>query len=136
MRADKVDLNARIAEIDSLDRDGCLDLWREIFGRPPPKHLSPQFMRRVLLHEVQTRVLGRVSRTTEQRLKNAARGRQSATIARSGSRLLRERNGRTSHFEVLDGVYLMDGKSWRSLSAIAGHITGARWSGPRFFRVQ
>jgi hypothetical protein len=27
----------------------------------------------------------------------------------------------------------MDGKTYRSLSAIARRITGAQWSGPRFF---
>ena len=31
---------------------------------------------------------------------------------------------------------VLDGKVWRSLSAIARHITGAHWSGPRFFGVQ
>ena len=31
---------------------------------------------------------------------------------------------------------VLDEKVWRSLSAIARHITGARWSGPRFFGVQ
>ena len=29
--------------------------------------------------------------------------------------------------------YLMDGKTYRSLTAIAKRITGANWSGPRFF---
>jgi hypothetical protein len=29
--------------------------------------------------------------------------------------------------------YVLDGKTYTSLSAIARHITGARWSGPRFF---
>ncbi|WP_343081659.1 DUF2924 domain-containing protein [Ostreiculturibacter nitratireducens] len=27
----------------------------------------------------------------------------------------------------------MDGRTWPSLSAIAKHITGTIWSGPRFF---
>ena len=29
--------------------------------------------------------------------------------------------------------YVLDGKAYSSLSAIARHITGAKWSGPRFF---
>jgi len=49
---------------------------------------------------------------------------------------VREWNGRTYQVEVKDGAYVMDGKSWRSLSALAKHITGAHWSGPRFFGVQ
>jgi len=130
------DLSKRLAVIDTLDRDGCLTLWPEMFGRPPPKYLSPQFMRRVLMYETQCEALGDLSRTTEQRLKKASAGASAAPRARPGCRLVREWNGRTYQVEVTHGGYVMDGKSWRSLSAIARHITGARWSGPRFFGVQ
>ena len=50
-----------------------------------------------------------------------------------GAHLVREWNGRTYQVEVVDGGYRMDGKIWPSLSAIAKHITGTTWSGPRFF---
>ena len=50
-----------------------------------------------------------------------------------GSRLIREWRGRTHTVEVLDRGFRCDGKQYRSLSAIARAITGARWSGPRFF---
>lgn len=43
------ELPKRLVEIDLLDPDGCLKLWREMFGPLPPKYLSPQFMRRVLM---------------------------------------------------------------------------------------
>ena len=42
-------------------------------------------------------------------------------------------NGRTYQVEVTQSGYVMDGKSYRSLTAIAKRITGANWSGPRFF---
>ncbi len=51
----------------------------------------------------------------------------------SGARLLRDWNGRTHVVDVTEGGFLFDGKSYRSLSAIARQITGAQWSGPRFF---
>ena len=129
-------LPKRLAEIDRLDRDGCLNLWREMFGRLPPKYLSPQFTRRVLIYETQPRALGGLSRMTEQRLKKAYLGAPAAPIAKPGAQLVCEWNGRTYHVEVIENGYLMDGKRWRSLSAIARHIAGARWSGPRFFGVQ
>lgn len=50
-----------------------------------------------------------------------------------GAHLVREWNGRTYQVHVVEGGFEMDGKTWRSLSAIAKHITGATWSGPRFF---
>lgn len=122
--------------IGELDRPGCLDCWREVFGRPPPKHLSLQFMKRVLTWELQNRELGGLSTKTERRLRHIASGKIPIPKARPGSHLVREWNGRTYQVEVVDGGYVLDGKSWRSLSAIAKHITGAHWSGPRFFGVQ
>jgi hypothetical protein len=52
---------------------------------------------------------------------------------RAGMHLVREWNGRTYQVEVLEKGFQLDGKPYRSLSAIARKITGAHWSGPRFF---
>lgn len=53
----------------------------------------------------------------------------------AGTRLVREWNGRMHVVEVTDDSFVWDGKSYRSLSAIAKRITGAHWSGPRFFNL-
>lgn len=137
MSGDQPDeLSILIAEIDALERAQCLDRWRDVFGRPPPKYLSPQFIKRVLIWELQNRVLCRLSVKTERRLKQIASGKAPPVAAKPGSHLVREWNGRTYQVEVVEDGYVMDGKTWRSLSAIARHITGAHWSGPRFFGVQ
>jgi len=52
---------------------------------------------------------------------------------KTGSRLMREWNGRMHIVEVIDNGFVLDGKTYRSLSAVARRITGAHWSGPRFF---
>ena len=52
---------------------------------------------------------------------------------KAGGRYLREWGGVTHVVEVEDGHYLWQGKPWPSLTAIARQITGAHWSGPRFF---
>ncbi|SFM79159.1 DUF2924 domain-containing protein [Shimia aestuarii] len=129
-------LEDAIVAVEELDRPGCLDQWREAFGRLPPKYLSPQFMRRVLIWQLQNRLLGGLSAKTERQLKQITSGNAPPTVAKPGSHLVREWNGRTYQIEVIDGGYVMDGRTWRSLSALARHITGARWSGPRFFGVQ
>jgi hypothetical protein len=130
------DLSILITEIDAFDRADCLECWRETFGRSPPKYLSPQFMKRVLIWEMQNRELGGVSARTTRRLQQISAGKPVPTMAKPGSCLVREWNGRTYQVEVTGSDYVMDGRSWRSLSAIARHITGAHWSGPRFFGVQ
>lgn len=54
-------------------------------------------------------------------------------VVRPGSRLIREWNGRTHIVDVAETGYVFDGKTYRSLTAIAKRITGVHWSGPRFF---
>ncbi len=53
-----------------------------------------------------------------------------------GSRFLREWNGVTHVVERTEVGYLWNGKVHASLSGIARAITGAHWSGPRFFGVK
>ena len=50
-----------------------------------------------------------------------------------GTRLAREWHGQMHHVLITDAGYSYNDKSYSSLSAIARRITGASWSGPRFF---
>ena len=122
---------------DVLDRAGCLDLWKTWFGCEAPRYLSAVFMRKALAHEDQCRVLGGLSAADVRALRSIAGGKRSvvrgAPVLSAGAHLVREWNGRTYQVEVTKSGYLMDGKSYRSLTAIARRITGANWSGPRFF---
>ena len=126
-----------VDRIVELDREACLPLWRETFGIKAPKRLSVEFMRRALAHEVQARAFGPIAKRTRRVLTSVAAvpgaaGRLPVRMS-PGARLLREWNGRTHEVEVLPDGYLWKGRRFRSLSAVAREITGARWSGPRFF---
>ncbi len=50
-----------------------------------------------------------------------------------GAKLTREWRGETHTVIVLEDGFEWRGRKWRSLSSIAREITGAHWSGPRFF---
>ena len=50
-----------------------------------------------------------------------------------GARLVREWHGRTHTVTVTDDGFEYDGTSYPSLTKIAKKITGAHWSGLRFF---
>ena len=52
---------------------------------------------------------------------------------RPGARLIREWRGRTHTVVVTEDGFEYAGKPYSSLSKIAQAITGAHWSGPRFF---
>ena len=60
---------------------------------------------------------------------------EGAPKIRVGARLVREWNGRTHTLTVEEEGFTYAGRSYRSLTAIAREITGARWSGPRFFGI-
>jgi hypothetical protein len=129
--------------IASLDRDACRAHWVRRFGHVPPRHISVQLMRKALAHEAQVDRFGGhsigIRRALQAALKverKGARGtssRRPPPGLRPGVQLVREWNGRSYRVEVLDEGFRMDGKSYRSLTAIARKITGAHWSGPRFF---
>lgn len=54
----------------------------------------------------------------------------------AGATLERSWKGRPVKVEVLDDGFRFEGKTYRSLSAIAQQVTGTRWSGPRFFGLR
>ncbi len=56
-------------------------------------------------------------------------------ILTTGTRLVREWNGRTISVEVVDDHFVWNDAPYRSLSEIARAVTGTRWSGPRFFGI-
>jgi hypothetical protein len=111
--------------------------WEAIFGSPPPAYLSVSFMQKAISYERQCNRAGGLSAATRRTLKQIAKGDEVATATPSrlcaGARLVREWNGRSYHVDVVEGGFRMDGRIWPSLSAIAKHITGTTWSGPRFF---
>jgi hypothetical protein len=59
--------------------------------------------------------------------------RATAVPLKAGTRLVREWQGRTHTVDVTPSGYAWKGELYRSLSAVARKITGAQWSGPRFF---
>ena len=138
-RPASIDLDA----IAFMDRFTCIERWKRQFGHTPPKHMSIQLMRKVFAYEEQLKRFGGHSNVVRRTLKaglkdrqkegTASRAKTSAVHLRPGTHLVREWNGRTYQVEVTEDGFRMDGKSYRSLSAIAKKITSAHWSGPRFF---
>ena len=78
--------------------------------------------------------------STRRALEQIAAGRAAKDVAvnpaKPGTHIVRDWNGRTYLLEVSRDRFEMDGRTWPSLSAIAKHITGTTWSGPRFFGLK
>jgi len=54
----------------------------------------------------------------------------------AGTRLVREYQGVQHTVTVLQDSFEFEGRPYRSLSAIARHITGTRWNGWTFFGLK
>ena len=131
-----LDLKARLAELESDSREALLAIWREVMKRPVPKRISREMLVRILAWHIQAQAIGGYDASTRRRLKQAAKGRVTPPASASlkpGARLVREWNGISHTIDIVEGGAIWRGQRYRSLSAVARAITGARWSGPRFF---
>jgi hypothetical protein len=126
-----------VAEIETMDRAALSAAWDQVFGTPVPKRLSSPFLRRYLAFEIQAKERGGLPKGFVGKLQAAVRdGGTSSPALKPGGRLIREWNGVTHVVDVVEGGFLWKGQRYTSLSPIARAITGARWSGPRFFGLK
>lgn len=124
-----------IDEIETASRDELIALWRETYHRPPPRSMSAPMMRRFLTFDTQAAENGGLPKGFQAALEKRAskENRKHGKQLQDGARFIREWNGLTHTVDLIDGRYHWNGSPYRSLSAIAREITGAHWSGPRFF---
>jgi hypothetical protein len=99
--------------------------------------VSRDLLVRALAYRVQERAFGGLSRASLKRLRELADDPEPppdpAASLRPGAKLVREWHGRTHVVVVTDTSFDYAGSTYRSLTEIAKLITGAHWSGPRFF---
>lgn len=129
----EADVEQEVAALGDLPRKDLAERWFAEFGAPPAVDVSSALMRKALAWEIQAKAFGGHSTKTLRTLKAVAAGKAAPKTASVGTRLVREWNGATYEVEVLENGYRWRGETWTSLSAIANAITGAKWSGPRFF---
>jgi hypothetical protein len=118
-----------------MDRTRLARLWSDLIGGMVPTSMSQPMQRRFLAFELQAKAEGGLPAALRARLDRIVAGeeRKASPTLQPGARLLREWNGTTHVVDVVPEGFLWNGAPHRSLSAIARAITGARWSGPRFF---
>ena len=129
-----------VGMLADLPRPDLVEHWRALYGVGPPKGISRPLLVRAVAYQMQAKRYGGLKPASARRLRVIAaeqtevgNGNTDNVVLKPGARLVREWNGVTHVVEVVDGGFIWDGERHRSLSAIARAITGARWSGPRFF---
>ncbi len=128
-----------LARLADLSGEELKAEWAYRFGTPAP-NLSSELLRLGIGYKLQEQKLGGVSRSTRFLLRQIA-ARPTDVEAKKpfprkltpGTRLVRDWHGVGHTIVVVDGGFHYDGRTWKSLTAIARAITGTNWNGPRFF---
>ena len=114
------EISSRITEVKAMDLPSLRDEWQRHHGTPPARCLSRDLLIRGITYTLQEKAQGGLSKATRRRLQTLAKtftrtGRitpKNATKVRPGAQLVRE---------------------WQSRTYV---VTGAHWSGPRFFGLK
>jgi len=115
------------------------ELRKEWGGESPAPDVTAALLRRLLAQRLQERRYGALPALVARELERRASGnpqplqRRRARALAPGTRLIREWQDRTIAVEVTDNGFIWEQQRYRSLSQIAREVTGAHWSGPRFF---
>jgi len=114
--------------------------WRAFHRAGPPLGLSRDLLIRALAYELQERTHGGATRALRRRLQILAREFEKGgaffdpgIVPKTGTTLVRQWRGHTHTVLVHEDGFEHEGQRYRSLTVIAKRITGAHWSGPRFF---
>src|SRR5215471_2665467 len=139
-RSDLTEVERQIAGLANGSTPDLRVAWRQSHHTGPPLGLSRDLLIRPLAHQLQERTHGGASRALRRRLQTLAgefeRGSGSfdpGLLPKTGTTLVRQWRGRTHKVLVCEDGFEYEGQRYRSLSVIAERITGAHWSGPRFF---
>ncbi len=132
-------LKQQLVELEKMPLTKLRSRWREIMRIPAPD-VGPDPMRRAIANRLQERVHGKLSLVMHKKIESLGRelerrgaiGTASSTL-KPGTRLTRSWHGVVHQVLVCDDGFEHEGRRYRSLSQIARAITGAHWSGPRFF---
>jgi len=139
-RADVTAVDRQIAELLDRSTQELRVAWRQLHRTGPPQGLSRDLLIRALAHQLQERAAGGASRAMRRRLQTLAGEfeKKSASfdpgiVPKTGTTLVRQWRGHAHTVLVREDGFEYEGQHYRSLTVIAERITGAHWSGPRFF---
>ena len=116
--------------------------WRRLYRSQAPR-LSRELMVRAIAYRIQERACGGLAPALSRKLREYGRKdanmpdglNNAGTLPKPGTRLVREWNGRTYTVMITEDGFAYNGMTYGSLTKIARIITGAHWSGPRFFGI-
>jgi hypothetical protein len=135
----------RLAALQAASTPDLKQQWRELFGKEPPAFSRAYLLSR-LGHRIQELAYGGLRQETVARLEAMGEKLDGGNVKLrriraddrpiAGTRLVREYRRVEHVVTVFADGFEYDGRPYRSLSAIARHITGTRWNGWVFFGLR
>jgi hypothetical protein len=136
-------IDRQLAQLPAMDRRALEKLWRDLFDRVPSPALRRETLIPILAYRIQEKAFGGLRESTVRKLRALAeehttepRPVQDEVRPKTGSRYVREYDGKLHEVTVLDFDYEYQGNAYRSLTEIVKVITGTKWSGPAFFGLR
>lgn len=132
----KAELKAMLAAIEQMGLEELRVVWARHCGAPIPQLRSVPILRMLLAWRLQCAVHGGLDAETRRTLARSGPVRAEGLSLGIGARLTRNWQGKTHEVVVETDGFRWEGRSYRSLSAVASAIAGSRWNGPRFFGLR
>ena len=137
------DIDRQIEQLDRLSPAQLRSRWRDVYCAPAPD-MSPRLLARGIAYRQQERLHGGLPRAAEKQIGAITKRLERtgsvtdphAVTLKPGTRLVRSWNGKVHSVLVCETGYEFDGRHYASLTQVARDITGAHWSGPRFFGLK
>ena len=133
-----------LPRLPALDLTELRQQWRTLYKSEASPHLSRELLLRAAAYRLQEVSLDGLRPERQRQLRHIAEQfnetgeirRRTRVELKSGTRLVREWQGRTYEVLVLDDGFSWQSAHYGSLSAVARKITGTPWSGPLFFGLK
>jgi Protein of unknown function (DUF2924) len=133
-------IERELDRVRSLSLEELRSEWRRLYHSDAPR-ISHDLLVLALGYRLQEIEHGGLGKAVRSKLNTIARtlrttgrvGPSPSLSLKPGARLVREWHGRTHTVTVTEDGFEYAGAHYASLTKIAKKITGAHWSGPRFF---
>lgn len=139
----KSNLDERVAALTTMSSAQLRGQWLQLFRSGAPT-VSRTLLALAISYRLQEKAVGglpasakrELARLGAQYVRTGELATDPAGSLKVGTRLVRNWGGAAHHVTVRDTGFDYNQKTYRSLSHIARDITGANWSGPRFFGLR
>ena len=131
----------QIIELENKSASDLRHIYNEVMPEKCTSNTNKEYLKPRIAYRLQELEFGGLDEETKESLTKIANGvpisssRKHSNLI-SGTKICREWQGVSHEVEVLKDFFEYNGQKFKSLSAIARKITGTRWNGPKFFKLQ